>query len=145
MLSSAVAKEIIKNLKGLQGYEMVLPYLRDIAERKSFLGLEKTRYVDDKKITDHYAIIPTGQGLGALASLKPLSAKMYEVIVRRFFVYFLPAGGIPENECFSDDGKSVRRDYIYGKFCDDCKGFGGRRISTGVTVFVCQKEKGRES
>lgn len=88
VLSSAVAKEIIKNLKGLQGYEMVLPYLRDIAERKSFLGLEKTRYVDDKKITDHYAIIPTGQGLGALASLKPLSAKMYEVIVRRFLCIF---------------------------------------------------------
>ena len=64
VLSSAVAKEITKNLKGLQGYEMALPYLRDIAERKSFLGLEKTRYVDDKKITDHYAIIPTGQGLG---------------------------------------------------------------------------------
>ncbi len=67
---------------------MALPYLRDIAERKSFLGLEKTRYVDDKKITDHYAIIPTGQGLGALASLKPLSAKMYEVIVRRFLCIF---------------------------------------------------------
>lgn len=50
VLSSAVAKEIIKNLKGLQGYEMVLPYLRDIAERKSFLGLEKTRYVDDKRL-----------------------------------------------------------------------------------------------
>lgn len=90
VLSSAVAKEITKNLKGLQGYEMALPYLRDIAERKSFLGLEKTRYVDDKKITDHYAIIPTGQGLGALASLKPLSAKMYEVIVRRFLCIFYP-------------------------------------------------------
>ena len=90
VLSSAVAKEITKNLKGLQGYEMALPYLRDIAERKSFLGLEKTRNVDDKKITDHYAIIPTGQGLGALASLKPLSAKMYEVIVRRFLCIFYP-------------------------------------------------------
>ncbi|MGN1205926.1 MAG: DNA topoisomerase, partial [Eubacterium sp.] len=90
VLSSAVAKEITKNLKGLQGYEMALPYLRDIAERKSFLGLEKTRYVDDKKITDHYAIIPTGQGLGALASLKPVSAKMYEVIVRRFLCIFYP-------------------------------------------------------
>lgn len=90
VLSSAVAKEITKNLKGLQGYEMALPYLRQIAEMKSFENLEKTRYVDDKKITDHYAIIPTGQGLGALASLQPVSAKMYEVIVRRFLSIFFP-------------------------------------------------------
>nr|MBP3599069.1 type IA DNA topoisomerase [Eubacterium sp.] len=90
VLSSAVAKEITKNLKGLQGYEMALPYLRDIAERKSFLGLEKTRYVDDKKITDHYAIIPTGQGLGAIKSLQPTAEKMYEVIVRRFLSIFYP-------------------------------------------------------
>lgn len=90
VLSSAVAKEITKNLKGLQGYEPALPYIREIAEMKSFEKLEKTRYVDDKKITDHYAIIPTGQGLGALSSLKPLSAKMYEVIVRRFLGIFYP-------------------------------------------------------
>ena len=82
--------EYIKKMDFDKFYEMALPYLRDIAERKSFLGLEKTRYVDDKKITDHYAIIPTGQGLGALASLKPLSAKMYEVIVRRFLCIFYP-------------------------------------------------------
>lgn len=90
VLSSAVAKEITKNLKGLQGYEPALPYIREIAERKSYEKLEKTRYVDDKKITDHYAIIPTGQGLGALKSLKPVSAKMYEVIVRRFLSIFYP-------------------------------------------------------
>ncbi len=90
VLSSAVAKEITKNLKGLQGYDMALPYLRDIAARKSYLGLEKTRYVDDKKITDHYAIVPTGQGLGALKSLQPTAAKMYEVIVRRFLSIFYP-------------------------------------------------------
>lgn len=90
VLSSAVAKEITKNLKGLQGYELALPYIREIAEMKSFEKLEKTRYVDDKKITDHYAIIPTGQGLGALNTLKPVSAKMYEVIVRRFLSIFYP-------------------------------------------------------
>lgn len=90
VLSSAVAKEITKNLKGLQGYEMALPYLRDIAQRKSYENLAKTRYVDDKKITDHYAIIPTGQGLAALKSLKPVSVKMYEVIVRRFLSIFYP-------------------------------------------------------
>lgn len=90
VLSSAVAKEITKNLKGLQGYDLALPYLRQIAEMKSHEKLGKTRYVDDKKITDHYAIIPTGQGLGALKSLKPVSVKMYEVIVRRFLSIFYP-------------------------------------------------------
>lgn len=90
VLSSAVAKEITKQLKGLQGYEPALPYLREIAERKSFEKLEKTRYVDDKKITDHYAIIPTGQGLSALQSLRPVAANMYEVIVRRFLSIFYP-------------------------------------------------------
>lgn len=90
VLSRAVAGEITKNLKGLQGYEPAMPYLREIAERKSFLGLEKTRYVDDKKITDHYAIIPTGQGMASLKSLQPTAAKMYEVIVRRFLSIFYP-------------------------------------------------------
>lgn len=90
VLSSAVAKEITKNLKGLQGYDLALPYLRQIAEMKSHEKLEKTRYVDDKKVTDHYAIIPTGQGLGALRSLKPVAVKMYEVIVRRFLSIFYP-------------------------------------------------------
>ena len=90
VLSSAVAKEITKNLKGLQGYDLALPYLRQIAEMKSHEKLAKTRYVDDKKITDHYAIIPTGQGLGALKLLKPVAAKMYEVIVRRFLSIFYP-------------------------------------------------------
>lgn len=90
VLSSAVAKEITKQLKGLQGYEPALPYLREIARMKSFEKLEKTRYVDDKKITDHYAIIPTGQGLSALKSLNPVSVRMYEVIVRRFLSIFYP-------------------------------------------------------
>lgn len=90
VLSSAVAKEITKQLKGLQAYEPALPYLREIADMKSYEKLAKTRYVDDKKITDHYAIIPTGQGLSALKSLSALAAKMYEVIVRRFLCIFYP-------------------------------------------------------
>lgn len=90
VLSSAVAKEITKQLKGLQAYEPALPYLREIANMKSYEKLAKTRYVDDKKITDHYAIIPTGQGLSALKSLSSLAAKMYEVIVRRFLCIFYP-------------------------------------------------------
>ncbi len=90
VLSSAVAKEIGKNLGGLQGYEHAAPYLKYISENQTYKGLEKTRYVNDKQITDHYAIIPTGQGLGALKSLAPTQAKMYEVIVRRFLSIFYP-------------------------------------------------------
>ena len=90
VLSSAVAKEIGRNLSGLQGYEQAKPYLAYISENQTYKGLGKTRYVNDKQITDHYAIIPTGQGLGALRSLGELPAKMYEVIVRRFLSIFYP-------------------------------------------------------
>ena len=93
VLSSAVAKEIGKNLRGLQGYEQAAPYLPYISENQTYKGLEKTRYVNDKQITDHYAIIPTGQGLGALRTLAPTQAKMYEVIVRRFLSIFYPQAG----------------------------------------------------
>ena len=90
VLSSAVAKEIGKNLVGLQGYEQAREFLPYISENQTYKGLEKTRYVNDKQITDHYAIIPTGQGLGALRSLGELQSKMYEVIVRRFLSIFYP-------------------------------------------------------
>lgn len=90
VLSSAVAKEIGKNLGGLQGYEPAREFLPYISENQTYKGLEKTRYVNDKQITDHYAIIPTGQGLGALRSLGELQSKMYEVIVRRFLSIFYP-------------------------------------------------------
>ena len=90
VLSSAVAKEIGKNLGGLQGYEQAREFLPYISENQTYKGLEKTRYVNDKQITDHYAIIPTGQGLGALRGLGELQSKMYEVIVRRFLSIFYP-------------------------------------------------------
>lgn len=90
VLSSAVAKEIGKNLSGLQEYEYAKQYLKYISDNKTYSGLEKTRYVNDKQITDHYAIIPTGQGLRALGSLSDLHNKMYEVIVRRFLSIFYP-------------------------------------------------------
>ena len=90
VLSSAVAKEIGKNLGGLQGYEQAREFLPYISENQTYKELEKTRYVNDKQITDHYAIIPTGQGLGALRSLGELQSKMYEVIVRRFLSIFYP-------------------------------------------------------
>ncbi len=90
VLSTAVAKEINKNLNGLMKYEPAVPFLKDIVGFGSHKGLEKTRYVNDKQITDHYAIIPTGQGLNVLNSLPYLSRKVYDVIVRRFLSIFYP-------------------------------------------------------
>ena len=91
VLSTAVAKEIDKNIIGLKNYQPVKEFAEEILEKKSFAGLEKTKYVNDKQITDHYAIIPTGQGFGALNSLKPLNRKVYELICRRFLSIFYPA------------------------------------------------------
>lgn len=91
VLSSAVAKEIHKNLNGLMKYEQAVPYLQEIVSFGSHKGLGKTRYVDDKQITDHYAIIPTGQGLNSLQSLPKISQQVYDVIVRRFLSIFYPA------------------------------------------------------
>ncbi len=90
VLSTAVAKEIYKNIGGLRGYALVSEYANEILQNGSYKNIAKTRYVNDKQITDHYAIIPTGQGLGNLNSLSPLSAKVYEVIVRRFLSIFYP-------------------------------------------------------
>ena len=90
VLSTAVSKEITKNIKGLQYIPGVRAYAEEIIANKSYQGLAKTRYVNDKQITDHYAIIPTGQGFGAMKSLKPLSVKVYEVITRRFLAIFYP-------------------------------------------------------
>ncbi len=90
VLSTAVAKEIHKNLNGLSKYKAATPYLQDILGFQSHKGLEKTRYVNDKQITDHYAIIPTGQGLGALASVGRIGQQVYDLIVRRFLSIFYP-------------------------------------------------------
>ena len=90
VLSTAVAKEIHKNLNGLSKYEMAGPFLSDILRFGSRKGLEKTRYVNDKQITDHYAIIPTGQGLPALQAVAPTARQVYDLIVRRFLSIFYP-------------------------------------------------------
>ena len=90
VLSTAVAKEISRNLNGLSKYPAAAPYLPDILGFGSHKGLAKTRYVNDKQITDHYAIIPTGQGLGALSSVSATASRVYECIVRRFLSIFYP-------------------------------------------------------
>ncbi len=90
VLSSAVSKEIHKNLRGLTNYSLAAGFAAKVLESGSYKGMAKTRYVNDKQITDHYAIIPTGQGLNQLNSLNPTAAKVYEVIVRRFLGIFFP-------------------------------------------------------
>ncbi len=90
VLSTAVAREIHKNIGGLKGYGLVAPYATDILAAGSYKNISRTRYVNDKQITDHYAIIPTGQGLHLIGGMAPLSAKVYEVIVRRFLSIFYP-------------------------------------------------------
>lgn len=90
VLSTAVAKEIHKNLNGLAKYEPFHRFLMEIAQMGSHKGLEKTRYVNDKQITDHYAIVPTGQGISALASVSHTAKQVYDTIVRRFLSIFYP-------------------------------------------------------
>ena len=90
VLSSAVAKEIQKNLSGLTRVQAVGGFAQEVLSNGSYKGIAKTRYTDDKQITDHYALIPTGQGLGALPGLTPLSAQIYEMIARRFLAVFYP-------------------------------------------------------
>ena len=90
VLSTAVAGEIEKNLKGLQDIGAMKPYVTHILTTGAHRKLSRSRYTDDKQITDHYAIIPTGQGLGAYGSLSLNAKKVYEVIVRRFLAIFYP-------------------------------------------------------
>ena len=90
VLSTAVAKEITRNLNGLSKYPMATPYMQDILNFGSYKTLAKTRYVNDKQITDHYAIIPTGQGLNALSTVSSTAKGVYDLIVRRFLSIFYP-------------------------------------------------------
>ena len=90
VLSTAVAKEITRNLNGLSKYPMAAPYMQDILNFGSYKTLAKTRYVNDKQITDHYAIIPTGQGLNALSTVSSTVKGVYDLIVRRFLSIFYP-------------------------------------------------------
>ena len=90
VLSTAVAKEIDKNIRGLKNVGLVKPIVDHILDKELYKGIEKTKYTDDAKITDHYAVIPTGQGLNAVRNLGPTQVHVYEIIVRRFLSIFLP-------------------------------------------------------
>ncbi len=91
VLSTAVAKEISKNLSGLRRLDGLGAFAGEILESGSYKGIARTRYTNDKQITDHYAIIPTGQGMGAYASLSDRARRVYTAVVRRFLSIFYPA------------------------------------------------------
>ena len=116
VLSSAVAKEISKNLNGIvKNYqdEEVQRLLKKMIDEKYSTNLLKTKYVNDSKITDHYAIIPTGQGFENYDKLPDLQKKIYNVIVKRFIAIFYPPAEFNkisltvniENETFFANGK----------------------------------------
>lgn len=90
VLSTAVSKEIIKNIKGLSAIQAVDPFVQEILQSGSYKNIAKTKYCNDKQITDHYAIIPTGQGVQGLKNLSDIARKVYATIVRRFLSIFYP-------------------------------------------------------
>ena len=90
VLSTAVAKEIGKNLNRLKTYEPTKTYTERILKEGTYRNIAHTQYTDDSKITDHYAIIPTGQ-LTELGSLSDLQRRVYDLVVRRFLSIFYPA------------------------------------------------------
>lgn len=121
VLSTAVAKEIHKNIGGLAKHERFRTFADEILNGGQYKNIAKTRYVNDKQITDHYAIIPTGQGLGALNALNPLANKVYEVIVRRFLCIFYPAATYQKvslvlNAEFPAESEKVREELVHASF-----------------------------
>ncbi len=90
VLSSAVAKEIYKNIRGLKNFQPAADFAEEILSKEAYKSIGKSKYTNDAQITDHYAIIPTGQGMGAFSALQPLSKNIYELIVRRFLAIFYP-------------------------------------------------------
>ncbi|MDD6281994.1 MAG: DNA topoisomerase [Oribacterium sp.] len=107
VLSSAVAKEIQKNISGLRNFAPLANYAGEVLTFASVKSIGSSRYTDDKKITDHYAIIPTGQGMREYQNLKPLTQKVYQLIVRRFLsIFYPPAVYQKMNVSIVSDGES---------------------------------------
>ena len=127
VLSTAVAKEITKNLNGLAKYfqdEEVQGYIKKMLEEKYSTNLIKTKYVNDSKITDHYAIIPTGQGFENYNALPQLQKDVYKVIVCRFLAIFYPPAEYNKIQVTveinnEDERKTVETFSTSGKVCTD--------------------------
>lgn len=127
VLSTAVAKEITKNLNGIaRGYkdEEVQVYIRKMVDEKYSTNIIKTKYVNDSKITDHYAIIPTGQGYENYNNLPELHKKVYKVIVSRFLAIFYPPAEYNKIQVTVEieDEKTIETFNCSGKVCIN-KGF----------------------
>ena len=127
VLSTAVAKEITKNLNGIaRGYkdEEVQGYIRKMVDEKYSTNIIKTKYVNDSKITDHYAIIPTGQGYENYNNLPELHKKVYKVIVSRFLATFYPPAEYNKIQVTVEieDEKTIETFNCSGKVCIN-KGF----------------------
>lgn len=144
VLSTAVVKEISKNLKGLCNYEYGSEYAKEVLQTEAYKKIGKSRYVNDKQITDHYAIIPTGQGFGALGTLTPTATKVYEIIVRRFLaIFYSPAiynkinltTSVKSEKFYStfkilvDEGYKKVMKYSFAKNSDEDKKKGNERES----------------
>ena len=115
VLSTAVAKEIHKNIGGLQNYSPCGHFAVNILKAASYKGIEKTKYVDDRKITDHYAIIPTGQGYENYEKLPELQKQIYKLIVKRFLAIFYPPAEYSKVQVTVDvEGETF---YASGKVC----------------------------
>lgn len=119
VLSTAVAKEIGKNISGLKGYAPIAAYADHIMQQGGYKGIAKSKYVNDKQITDHYAIIPTGQGLANLNGLNDIQKKVYDIIARRFLSIFYPAAE------YEKLGLTLTRDIhtMYGEKTEGCESF----------------------
>ena len=136
VLSSAVAKEIYKNISGLRRYLMIDNAADEILQMGSYKTIAKTRYVNDKQITDHYAIIPTGQGLNVLKSLSQTSQRVYETIVRRFLCIFCPPAVYQKVSLVTE----MQKEKFFSRF----QGAAGRRIPEICDEFFCQKISSRQ-
>lgn len=117
VMSSAVAKVIKNNISGLRNIPGLKANVEEILQSGTYSKISSTRYVNDKQITDHYAIIPTGQGFGNLSRMNPVSIKVYEVICRRFLaVFYEPAvyqkcSIVFSKKIFSDDNKEYTEEF----------------------------------
>ncbi len=153
VLSTAVAKEITKNLNGLARNlkdEEIQGFIKKMIEEKYSTNLVKTKYVNDSKITDHYAIIPTGQGFENYEALPELHKRVYKIIVKRFIAIFYPPAEYNkmnvtidiENETFYANGKvCAKRGYL-----DILKPINNQNdINVGADASVCPKTQNKEN
>ncbi len=131
VLSSAAAKVIGNNLRGLVRFEPAAEFASHVLEEGKYQGISRTRYVDDKQITDHYALIPTGSGLGALKGLSSTAFGVYSLIVKRFLGIFYPPAKYQKTSIVFTIGKE--------------KFFAGTRILTEEGYLSVMKHENRQA